>query len=278
VKWIREGVKRLVKPFLKWVGGKSSFVEEIVAEIPKLSGDATYYEPFLGAASVFLALQPKRAALSDLNEHLIRTFQAVRDSPELVARYLGEFSGKYGADFYYEIRKQFNKDRFSILQAARFIYLNKAGFNGVYRVNEQGKYNVPHGRRRNVALPEHKDLVAVSEALSGAALVASDYVTAVRNARKGDFVYLDPPYPPLSESAYFTHYTKERFSDLDQERVAMTASMLSSRGVRAMVTNADTSRIRKLFRGWRIRSVHRTRWVSSGKKKFKVRELIITNY
>jgi DNA adenine methylase len=272
-------IKRYAKAILKWAGGKYIFIRDIVAYIPPLTNGARYYEPFAGAASLFLSLRPGRARLNDLNIHLIGTYRAIRSDPATVGRYLNALVRKHSKSFYYKVRDSFNRSRSPVRQAARFIYLNKAGFNGVYRVNTKGQFNVPHGKRKKLrGIPCSGDLVEVSKRLRHAQLRAGHFKEAVRDAKRGDFVYLDPPYPPLNGSSYFTHYTKERFSTDDQKEVAKVARELASRGVRVLVTNADTRLIRRLYAGWHFKRVSRPRWVRSGKVKHKVNELIITSY
>jgi len=270
--------KRRAMPLLKWAGGKYVFVRDIARHVPPLVDGARYYEPFAGAASLFLALRPRRARLSDLNIDLMETYRAVRSNPVDVAKLLKSLARLHSKPFYYSVRESFNRSRSALRQAARFIYLNKAGFNGVYRVNKQGKFNVPHGKRRKLRIPSRESLVDVAKLLKRAQLRTCNYVEAVRDAKRGDFVYLDPPYPPLNGSSFFTHYTKERFSAADQMEVARVANELVRRGVRVLVTNADTPMVRSLYAGWHIRKVSRPRWVRSGNVKHQVNELIISSY
>lgn len=266
------------QPLLKWAGGKFVFVQDIARHVPPLLNGARYYEPFAGAASLFLALRPRRARLSDLNAHLVETYRAIRSNPAEVAKQLKSLARLHCKTFYYDVRDSFNRSRSPLRQAARFIYLNKAGFNGVYRVNKQGKFNVPHGKRRKIRIPSPEKLAEVSKVLKRAQLRTSNYAEAVADAKKGDFVYLDPPYPPLNGSSFFTHYTKERFTSADQAEVAKVANNLVRRGVRVLVTNADTRAVRSLYAGWHIQKVSRPRWIRSGHIKHQVNELIITSY
>jgi DNA adenine methylase len=265
-------------PLLKWAGGKAVFVREIAQHVPKLLKGARYYEPFAGAVSLFLAIKPRKARLSDLNEHLIEAYRSIRSAPDVVSKYLQSMARRHNKTFYYQTRASFNRSRSAIHQAARFIYLNKAGFNGVYRVNTQGKFNVPHGKRRILKVPSTQHLEQVARMLKKAQLRAVSFEIALRDARRGDFVYLDPPYPALNGSSFFAHYTKERFSEEEQRNVAAVARKLARNGVRVLVTNANTSLIRGLYAGWKIRKVSRPRWVRSGKVKHQVSELIITSY
>jgi DNA adenine methylase len=214
------------------------------------------------------------AILSDLNAELIRTFASVRDQYLAVLRHLRPLQASDSEATYYRVRDEFNRGGSNSLQAARFIYLNKTSFNGIYRVNRQGRYNVPYGFKPNPTIPGKKDLEAASQALQRATLRSADYEEVLRTAKRGDVVYLDPPYPPLNGTSYFTHYTKERFATADQVRVAQVAASLRSRGCVVVVTNADTSAIRALYKTWAFVEITRPRWISSSCHKHRVTELL----
>lgn len=266
------------RPFLRWAGGKTKFVKEILSRLPVLPKKATYYEPFLGAGAVFLAYAPHRAVLSDLNPDLIHTFSAVQNQPKEVVNRLYALHYRDSEDSYYRIRKQFNSRGSSCLQAARFIYLNQTSFNGIYRVNRQGQYNVPYGFKKEPNIPGKWDLESASDVLKKAKIKLADYKKALADAEDGDVVYLDPPYPPLNGTSYFTHYTKERFASEDQIEVARTANALRARGCIVVVTNADTPLIRNLYANWRVKEISRPRWITSSCHKHRVIELIFTSY
>ncbi len=266
-----------VGPFLRWAGGKAHYANSIVDYLPQ-NFQGVYYEPFLGAASVFLAYQPSRARLSDLNKQLIDTYIQVRDNPKLLYDHLMEYTAKDSEAFFYRTRDEYNSGRTGIRQAARFIYLNKACFNGIFRVNRDGVFNVPYGQKRRLAIPSLSCFAVISNLLRKADLDARDYRSAVSRARSGDLVYLDPPYPPLDNSSSFTHYTKERFNWLDQAEVAAVAADLSRLGSLVLITNADTEEIRALYKDWLVFPIQRTRWITCAREKHKVGELIITNY
>lgn len=272
-----ESIKR-TKPFLRWAGGKTKFVHKILSHLPTLPPDATYYEPFLGAGAVFLAYMPHRAVLSDLNPDLIKAFRAVRNQPGEVVKRLYALHARDSELSYYRIREQFNRGGPLSLQAARFIYLNQTSFNGIYRVNRLGQYNVPYGFKPKPNIPGKRELEAASVLLKSAMVKLADYKSVLKDAASGDVVYLDPPYPPLNGTAYFTHYTKERFGSDDQIEVARMAIKLRDRGCTVVVTNADTPQIRKLYAGWNISEIMRPRWVTSSCHKHLVVELIITSH
>jgi DNA adenine methylase len=269
-----------MKPFLRWAGGKTHLIDKLLKFVPYDFADRTYREPFLGGGAMFFALCPPQAILSDLNSDLINCYKMIRKYPGLVSRYLSGYSERHSAAFYYEIREQYNisKSSLSVEQAARFIYLNKASFNGIFRVNKNGKYNVPFGKRTNLALPSLDQLVSFSNILKNAELFASSFEEILNDAQEGDFVYLDPPYPPLDGTSYFTHYTKERFGENDQLKLFEVACYLRRRHCLVMISNADILKIRKYFKNWNMSTLPATRWITCKAKKFKVNELVITNY
>lgn len=267
-----------IGPFLRWAGGKRQLRKILLNFLPGDISQRTYREPFLGGGSLFFAIQPKSAILSDANEHLIRCYELVRDAPALVARYLRFHAAKDSESYYYRIREEYNRSEFSAAQAARFIYLNKTCFNGIFRVNSKGKFNVPYGQKRHPAIPNEAELAAIAAVLTGASLRASSFGKALKTVSRGDFIYLDPPYPPLNGTAYFTHYTSDRFSITDQNNLAACVHDLDQCGARLMISNADTSLIRKLYGRYNIVSLPVVRYLTCKSIRHKVRELVITNY
>lgn len=267
-----------IGPFLRWAGGKRQLRKILLSFLPGDIGQRTYREPFLGGGSLFFALRPKEAILSDANEHLIRCYRFVRDEPSLVARYLHSHAAKDGEAYYYRVREEYNSSEFSAAQAARFIYLNKACFNGIFRVNAKGEFNVPYGRKESPAIPSENDLIATAGILKDTSLKASSYEKALKDASKGDFIYLDPPYPPLNGTAYFTHYTSDRFSEEDQENLAKRVHELDRCGCLLMISNADTSLIRCLYKKYELVSLPVIRYLTCKSVRHKVKELLITNY
>lgn len=264
-------------PILRWAGGKQQLTSHIVRFLPKDLAGRTYREPFFGAGSIFFALVPDKAVLSDSNEHLIHCYEAVRDNSTLVSVYLRALAKRASERHYYATRRRYNSAAHSVSQAARFIYLNKSCFNGIFRVNKNGKFNVPYGWKKPPALPTPFELRAVAGALGRARLFVGDFAEAMDDASTGDVLYLDPPYPPLNGIANFRHYTALRFSDADQKRLASLCRDLDRRGCFWVMSNADIPEIRRLYRGFRIRSLPVTRFVSCKSHKLIVRELIISN-
>lgn len=267
-----------IDPFLRWAGGKQSTINYLLKFLPKNLYDRLYIEPFLGAGSLFFALQPSKAILSDYNKHLIDCFIYVRDFPELVAHCLLEHHSKNSEKYYYEIRNKYNSSNSSVEQAARFIYLNKACFNGIFRVNQRGEFNVPYGRKEPPFLPNKKWLQSASNALKNAVLKYGDFNEILANAKKGDFIYMDPPYPPLNNTSNFTHYTKDKFNITDQKRLAKSVYELNNRGCFIMMTNADIPLIRDLYKKFILISLPVRRYITCKSIKHEVSELIIRNY
>jgi DNA adenine methylase len=264
------------KPILRWAGGKQFLVPELIRALPDGFDSLKYFEPFLGAGSLFIATRPERAQLSDLNGHLIDAYRSIRDSPDAVADLALAHARRDSESYYYSVRDAYNDAGASPERAAQFVYLNRACFNGVFRVNRQGKLNVPYGHKARLLMPSTKALRELSAALKGAELSVATYQEALREASAGDFVYLDPPYPPLNGTAFFTHYTKERFGAADQDELASLANELRARGCLVLMSNADTERIRSLYSGWTMRAIRVARFV--GHHGRPTGELVITSY
>jgi len=269
-----------VKPFLRWAGGKTRSTPFLIDLFPSnFPSTDLYYEPFLGAGSLFFYTEPQKAVLSDNNKDLIGCYMAVQENPDLISECLNQHLAKTCEEYYYRMRYEYNHTKPSISKAALFIYLNKTCFNGLWRVNKKGEFNVPYGFKEPPCLPSKEDLRKTSLALSNANLLHKDYREAVKDAKKGDFVYFDPPYPPLNGTSYFTHYTKERFTKEDHEKLALLAEELTKRECRVLISNADIPFIRSLYEGgFNIYGLEVTRWIRADGKRYKVRELAITNY
>ncbi|NJL26512.1 MAG: Dam family site-specific DNA-(adenine-N6)-methyltransferase [Thermoanaerobaculia bacterium] len=265
--------------YLRWVGGKRRLVTKLAEFLPSDVRERTYHEPFVGAASLFLSVRPKKAVLSDLNEDLISSYEEVRENPALVARYLRHHAHRNSEQYYYRIREQYNlAGSYSAAQAARFIYLNRTCFNGIFRVNTKGQFNVPYGRLTRPLFPDTSHLQIVSEALDAASLQIADFSSILNRAKPGEFVYFDPPYPPLNGTSYFRHYTSGRFDESDQEKLAKVVQELAARGCLVMMSNADTELIRSLYRSFEIAELSVNRPVTCKKEKRRVSELVIRNY
>lgn len=265
------------KPFLRWAGGKFKLVDIIASFIPN---EINYYwEPFVGAGSLFFKILPAQATLSDLNESLINCYKQIKNNPIKVFNELHNILKDHSETNYYKIRDLYNsKNIYDPQKAAIFIYLNKTCFNGIYRVNTQNKFNVPYGKILKPALPSRDTLLNISRCLKMTELLCFSYEDIFDKVKLGDFVYLDPPYPPLNDTSKFVEYTKERFTLNDQEKVAIFAKSLSEKGSLVMISNANTPYIKELYKDWNIFTTTVSRTISCKKERYQVEELIITNY
>lgn len=276
----------MVSPLLKWAGGKRQLLPEILANHLPLGWDSSqhrYYEPFIGGAALLLALQPERAVIGDQNWELINCYKVVRyQLPELVAALK---SHRNEASHYYWVRKWDRMEGFDqrsdVDRAARIIFLNKTGYNGLYRVNGNNQFNVPFGSYKNPRILDVETLTAVQDYLRSNKIdiLYGDFEVTVRSAKSGDFIYFDPPYDPVSPTAKFTSYGPDKFSRDDQTRLRDTFVDLHKRGCHVLLSNSDTPFIRELYEGFGICAIDAKRNINSdGKKRGKVPELLIKNY
>jgi len=237
-----------------------------------------YREPFVGAGALFFSVKPHKAFISDANEHLINCYRHIKENPKLISVYLRKYLINTSKDYYYKTRDIYNESKDSVAQAARFIYLNRTCFNGIFRVNTKGKFNVPYGWKEPPPLPSFKQLEEASNTLMVTKIKALPFEEALKSVSKNDFIYLDPPYPPLNGTSFFTHYTSNRFFANDQIRLANLVKELDKEGCKILMTNADTREIRKLYKNFNTSKLSIIRWVTSKAKKHRVSELVITNY
>lgn len=247
------------RPFLKWAGGKAKLAPQIMARFPDRF--RRYHEPFIGGGAVFFALGPREATLSDVNADLITTYRAIRDHVESLIEVL--LHHRASEEDFYRIRAVDPGGLSLIESAARTIYLNRTCFNGLYRVNRKGQFNVPFGRYANPRICNAENLRAVSDALQGVDLRVEDAMAIGRRARRGDLVYFDPPYDPISPTASFTSYAKTGFGRTEQERLAEVFAHLAERGVHAVLSNSDTPFVRKLYKRFEIETVYARRAINS---------------
>ena len=267
--------RRTPRPFLKWAGGKGQLLDALVGSLPDRF--ARYHEPFLGGGALFFALKPKRAVLSDVNTELIDCWTTVRDDPEALIAALGQHP--HSEEHYYEVRAQQPQRLGLVRRAARTIFLNKTGFNGLYRVNSRGEFNVPFGRHVRPRICDVDNLRACAAALAGVELSCAPFERVLRRARPGDLVYFDPPYVPVSRTASFTAYHHTAFGIADQERLALVFERLAARQVAVMLSNADVPWVRERFARFRIRGITARRCVNCNTaRRGPVGEVIVTNY
>ncbi len=269
----------MAKPFLRWVGSKAKLLPVIREWLPATF--RRYHEPFLGSGALYFSLAPCDAVLSDFNNRLTVTYGSIQRSLDAVLvplRVYAEMYAKHGAAFYYHVRDTIDPDAMDTHElAAWFIFMNRTGFNGVYRVNGSGEYNAPAGRFANPpTVCDEESLRAVAEALAPAVIISSDFRAAEERVQPSDFVYMDPPYIPTSETADFTTYTKGGFGLAQQVALRDMAVRLKRKGAYVVLSNSDTPRVRELYAGFEIREVQRAGSVNSdGANRQKVTELLI---
>jgi DNA adenine methylase len=269
------------KPFLKWVGGKRQLLEELKRYSPKEFN--TYYEPMVGGGALFFELQPKKAVLNDYNKDLVNVYRVIRDNVEDLIGVLDYYEKNNSKEFYYKTRDEFNNlkktDGNKLELAAKLIYMNKTCFNGLYRVNKKGEFNVPYGRYKSPNICNQFILNIASETLENTEILSKDFELVLKKANKNDFVYIDPPYDPISKTSDFTGYTDNGFGKKEQERLANNLIELDKKGVNFMLSNSDTDFINNLYKGFNIHVVKAKRFINcKSNSRGNVNELIITNY
>jgi DNA adenine methylase len=240
-----------------------------------------HVEPFVGGGAFFFSRAPERALLCDINPDLVRTYKAVRDDVNGVIQQLSRLAQGHGKERYYEVRERYNlrNQRADAERAAMFIYLNKTCFNGLYRVNRKGEFNVPMGSYAKPTILDAQVLYAASERLQRADIRCTSFETLLSEARPGDFIYMDPPYEPVSRTANFTGYSLEGFSQTDQTRLRDVFRELDRRGAKLMLSNSDVPFIRELYRGFQIDTVLAPRAVNcDASSRGPVREVVVRNF
>ena len=264
------------RPFLKWAGGKGRLIAQYRPHFPQHFG--AYYEPFLGGGAVFFYLQPEQAVLSDVNPELVNVYTCVRDQIDDVLKYLETHACQHGHDYYYRIRAL--SPSTPAERAARFIYLNRTCFNGLYRENSKGQFNVPMGRYKKPKICDPVLLKAVSDVLQAVQIRQQPFETILKVAQSNqDFVYFDPPYHPISATSDFTAYSKGAFTAEDQTKLAQVFTELASRGVQVMLSNSDCPFIRDLYQAFNIYSVQAARAINSNpQKRGKITEVLVTSW
>ncbi len=270
-----------VPTLVKWAGGKKQLLSQFDKFFPNKI--ERYIEPFVGGGAVAFHIikrfEPKFVLLSDINEELVNAYNTVKyNVPELIAA-LTVLSKNHSKEFYYKIREIDPKTLSSIEMAARFIYLNKTCFNGLYRVNSQGKFNVPIGSYKSPQILDIKSLLEINKLLKNTIIKVMPFENVLEFAKKGDFIYLDPPYYPVKEGKSFTKYSKNDFSKADQERLAELFNKLDGLGCKVMLSNSDTEFIHDLYVSYTKNVVRARRMINcDSTKRGEINEAVITNY
>lgn len=270
---------RRVTPFLKWAGGKSQLLNSFQEYFPE--NFKHYFEPFTGGAAVFFHLRSNRAKfqaeLSDLNSELINCYTVIRDDLDSLIEDLQKHKNE--EEYFYKIRATDPDSLSATERASRLIYLNKTCFNGLYRVNSKGRFNVPFGFYKNPSTCNETNLRACQKALQNTELNCNPFEHVLKKARKGDFVYFDPPYHPLTSTSNFTSYTKNSFSAEDQQRLAETFAELDKRGCYLMLSNSDCPFIRGLYESFRVETVYAMRAINcKAQGRGRISEVLVLNY
>lgn len=272
-----------VAPFLKWAGGKRQLLNQIKERMPKEYND--YYEPFIGGGAVLFELQPEKATINDINISLINVYRQVKDNTEEFIELVKKLDSEMwedGKEYYLDIREKYNdkllKKEYDLELAALFTFMNKHCFNGLYRVNKKGLFNVPYNKSRRTSI-EEDDVRETAKYLKTVNILEGDFEEACKGAKKGDFIFFDSPYAPLNPTS-FEAYTKEGFDVESHKRLAKLYDELTERGCYCMLTNHNTEFIKELYsnKGYRIDVVSVKRMINSDASNRKGEEVIICNY
>lgn len=273
-----------MNPVVKWVGGKRQLLQDIKLYIPDEID--TYYEPFFGGGAVFFELLPEKAMINDLNSELINVYKQVKNHHRELISFLENHKQHHCKEYYYDIRElDRDSEKYSQLRdiekAARFIYLNKTCYNGLYRVNAKGHFNAPMGTYSNPKICDKELIVEMSRYLRNhkVKIKNMDFEKFLKTAKQGDFVYLDPPYDPVSETANFTSYNKDGFPIDEQKRLKRVCDELNNKKVKFLLSNSDTSFINELYKEYKIVKVQANRNINSkANGRGKINEVLIMNY
>ena len=274
-----EQLKHETYPIVKWVGGKRQLMFELLKNMPQNYN--RYFEPFIGGGALFFELQPDNAYISDMNEELINLYQVVRDNVDELITDLQKHD--ISKEYFIEIR---NIDRTKdyenwsdIQKASRFIYLNRTCFNGMYRVNSKGEFNVPFGHYKNPRIVDENNLINCSNLLQRTEILHADFSEILTKVQKDDFVYFDPPYVPLSETSSFTSYTKDGF-DIDMQfKLRDVCDELDSMEVKFLLSNSDTKLVNELYENYNIKKVFASRQINANADgRGKITEVLVRNY
>jgi len=273
-------MKKQAPTFVKWAGGKKQLLEQFKPLFPEKI--ERFFDTFIGGGAVsFFVIKnykPKEIFLSDINEELINTLNVIKNNVESLIQELKKLKASHNKEKFYEVRALNTKELSKVERASRFIYLNKTCFNGLYRVNSKGGFNVPFNNAKNPLICPEEDLREISELLQNAKIEVKQFHEIESEVKKNDFIYFDPPYYPLKRES-FTTYTKEAFLEKEQERLAQLFRTLDKKGCKVMLSNSDTKFIKDLYQDYPIKIVKANRMINcDGKGRGKINELVVTNY
>ncbi|HPR99405.1 MAG TPA: DNA adenine methylase [Candidatus Woesebacteria bacterium] len=277
------------KPFVKWVGGKGKLIPDLEKIFPKKFNN--YFEPFVGGGALFFYLTQSRsipsASINDINPKLIIAYNEIKNNPKKLILLLKKIELKYKKlsqekqkIFFYEMREKYNKNNLDKLNTTAYlIFINKTCFNGMYRENSKGEYNIPFGDQKNPTICDEENILAVSKCLKNTEITNLSFEKAVNKCKKGDFVYFDPPYYPINTTSNFTGYSKSTFGQKQQEKLADVFKKLAKRGCFVMLSNSNTTFIKDLYKNFHINYLDAARSINSkGSKRGKIKEIVVTNY
>jgi len=276
---VLEKLQQETYPIVKWVGGKRQLMFELLKNMPENYN--RYFEPFIGGGALFFELQPDNAYISDMNEELINLYKVVRDNVEELITDLQKHD--ISKEYFMEIRNIDRTEEYEnwsdVQKASRFIYLNRTCFNGMYRVNSKGEFNVPFGHYKNPRILDENNLINCSNLLQKTEIKHADFSKILKKVKKGDFVYFDPPYVPLSETSSFTSYTKDGF-DMDMQfKLRDVCDELDSMGVKFLLSNSDTKLVNELYENYNIKKVFASRQINANADgRGKITEVLVRNY
>jgi len=267
--------------FIKWAGGKKQLLKQFKPYFPKKIN--RYFEVFIGGGAVLFYIiktyKPKYIFISDINEELINCYNVIKEDVEELIKLLKEYKKKHNKEVYYEVRAEDPKLLSNTSRAGRFIYLNKTCFNGLYRVNSKGGFNVPIGSYKAPSIVMEKELREISKLLKGVKIKVMSFENIIKIAKKGDFIYFDPPYYPIKKGKSFTTYTKGNFLEKEQEQLKDVFSKLDKKGCNIMLSNSDTKFIKDLYEDYNINFVQANRMINcDGNGRGKINEVVVTNY
>ena len=276
---VLEQLKSETYPIVKWVGGKRQLMFELIKNMPKSYN--RYFEPFIGGGALFFELQPEQAYISDMNEELINLYSVVRDNVYELINDLSKH--EVSKEYFLEIRNIDRTEQYTELsdveRASRFIYLNRTCFNGMYRVNSQGQFNVPFGHYKNPRIIDENNLLNCSELLKKTEIKCADFSEILTKVKKGDLVYFDPPYVPLNETSSFTSYTKDGFDINMQFKLRDVCDELDNKGVKFILSNSDTKLVNELYVNYEIKKVFASRQINANADgRGKITEVLVRNY